>query len=368
MGQKMIIGFDAKRLFFNSTGLGVYSRNLIKGFTQHFAEHDYLLFANDPQSSRYYRDFDLVPTFSGRGPLWRSWRMTKAILGQRCQLYHGLSHEIPRGLSSKIPTVVTIHDVIFRREPHLFPAVDRWIYQKKWKHSCQYADCIVAVSEHTKKDIVEYFPVAAEKIRVIYPPIDLSFAELKGEYIPASTSFGFPKNYLLYVGAITPRKNLMNIINALGRMPKSDRMALIVVGTGGKYQKEIETRIQTLGINNLVTFLGHVPNQELPYLYKQARCLVYPSFYEGFGMPIVEALACGTPVITSNLSSMPEAAGPGGLLINPKSVDEILVALTRIVQDDHLHTTLAQAGKEHAQQFDLRSVCSKMMQLYQERI
>ncbi len=362
----MRIGFDAKRLFFNQTGLGVYSRLLLEGVMSHAPENEYILYARTPEKSQWYHPFSDYSIRSSKKPFWRSWGIVQDINKDQCDIYHGLSHEIPfNSRYLKCKTVVTIHDTIFKVNPELYSPIDRWIYDKKWKHSCRNANLIVSVSQHTRDDIIEYYQADPERIKVIPPPVDFN-AEVSATTLEeVRTSFNLPSEFLLFVSSITERKNLSGLLQALHMIPPSERPPLVIVGTGNQ-----ESLLKKYAIDHDLSkdihWVGHVNNSELPAFYHLATALVYPSFYEGFGLPIVEALLCSTPVITSRTSSMPEAAGPGALLINPHEPETIKDAICELLYDKDLQLQLANRGHSHAVQFSQNRIAEKMLQAYSE--
>lgn len=332
----MKVGFDAKRLFHNKTGLGNYSRSLVSNLRTLNPELDMYLFAPDPQGSPYQHygseDYEIV---DGSGKfLWRLKNVVKDIERLGIEIYHGLSNELPVGISKskKTKSIVSIHDLIFLRFPEFYPKVDRILYKEKSKRACRDATHIIAVSQATKNDIVEFYGISPAKISVVYQAYDDLF-DLENNLEISPIDRG-QRSYILSVGSIIERKNLRNLILALSMFPKSSRPILKVVGKGGAYEKKTKKLLQELDIVSDVEFKGHVSNEELKSLYLDAACMVYPSFYEGFGIPIVEALICGTPVVTSNVSSMPEAAAGLAKLVDPNSVDEIHSAIERVLSEN----------------------------------
>ena len=360
----MRIGFDAKRLFFNQTGLGVYSRLLVKGMISHAPEHRFILYARKPEKSPYYHSFSSYPMRSSKKPFWRSWGIVQDINEDQCDIYHGLSHEIPFSSDDlKCKTVVTIHDTIFKVNPELYSPVDRWIYDKKWKHSCRNADLIIAVSEHTRNDIIEYYRADPERIRVIPPPVDFNAEVSSTKLDEVKRSFNLPDEFLLFVSSITERKNLSGLLQALQMMSPGERPPLVIVGTGNQ-ESLLKQYVVDHDLSKEIHWVGHVNNTELPAFYHLATALVYPSFYEGFGLPIVEALLCNTPVITSKTSSMPEAAGPGAILIDPHEPESIKEAISELLSDKDLQIQLANRGHDYAAQFSQNQIAGKMLEAY----
>jgi glycosyltransferase involved in cell wall biosynthesis len=362
----MKIGFDAKRLFHNNTGLGVYSRLLVRGMKELATDGQFLLFAKDSSSSAYYPDFSDFPIIQSSQILWRSWGMTRHIQQNRCQIFHGLSNELPIGLkNTKIKSLVTIHDVIFKRDPALYPWIDRTIYDLKWKHSTATSDVIIAVSQNTKSDLCYYYGVDEDKIQVIYPPVRAASTIQDASGI--KSRYKLPEKFYLSVGALSRRKNIISILKGMHITKPDLRIPLVIIGSGPEKQS-LQQFIDDKKLGDLIYFLGHVTDEELLLFYLAAHALIYPSFYEGFGIPIVEALMSRTPVIASKTSSMPEAAGAGGLLIDPKDPEEIAEAMQRLLEDDTFYDRISTEGNLYAQQFRTDVICHKQIKLYQEMI
>ena len=361
----MRIGFDAKRLFHNHTGLGVYSRLLVAGLAEHYSEHEYLLYAQRVEQSRYKAKFNDYTLRQGRGWTWRTLSLSKDIVSDACDLYHGLSHELPLNLhKSSIKTVVTIHDLIFKVDPELFPYVDRKIYDLKWRYSCKHADAIIAVSEHTRQDLIKLYDVPNEKIHVIHPPVPPPPTPDASVDKRVEIKYGLSDPFWLFVGAINRRKNILGILRAM--LIASERMPLIIVGSGGSYEKKVRQFVLQKGLSSRVRFMGHLPNEDLPIFYRKAMALIYPSLYEGFGIPLVESLHNGTPVITSNSSSMPEAAGPGAILVDPSSPEDIAAAMSNMSNSSTLRSELSAAGRLYALRFTTEKVVHRTMKLYND--
>lgn len=363
----MRIGFDAKRLFHNQTGLGVYSRLLVQHLHQLAPALDLVLFSPAIESSSYHSQFTYCQYQNLSQLLGRS-LLARRVKAMDCQVFHGLSHELPPAIKkTNTRTVVTIHDLIFERMPKLFPYIDRQIYRQKWRYSSRVADLIVAVSNSTRRDLIELYGIEAERIHVIHPLHDPVFDEPISNQakFEISQKYQLPSNFFLYVGAVNRRKNLKSILIAMSRQPEVDRMPLVVIGTGANYYRECQTSVKNLGLNDEVIFCNHVPNQDLPPFYSLAQALVYPSLYEGFGIPLIESLLCGSPVITSKVSSLPEAAGPGALYVDPHDADDIAAAMTALASDPEKRSELVASGKAHLTQFDNRKLVKKMLEVYQ---
>ncbi len=368
------IGFDAKRLFNNFTGLGNYSRTLLKNLAQYYPDNAYFLYTPKVVRNNETQFYLNSPLYSVQQPrhrfrnYWRSAGMKRDLMRHRIDLYHGLSHEVPLGIErTGIPSIVTIHDLIFKRFPDQYKPADRFIYDRKFRYACQHAQHIIAISEATKQDIITYFDTDPEKISVIYQSCDERFLqERSGKTIEQTLArYQIPNEYLFYVGSLIERKNLLGIINAMAQLPKSLRIPLVIVGRGDSYRQLVEERAQQLGIRDLLYFIR--PDfADLPPLYQQASAFLYPSLAEGFGIPVLEALCSKTPVITSNVSSLPEAAGPDACLVDPQQVDAIAAGIEQVLTDSDSRQQMIEHGFIHAQQFLGEPLTHQLHDLYQQ--
>jgi glycosyltransferase involved in cell wall biosynthesis len=371
----MDIGFDAKRLFCNFTGLGNYSRTLLKNLSHFYPENNYHLYTPHVRHSsetipfleeKYYSVHMPNGTFKG---LWRPWKIVGDLQDNGVQIFHGLSHELPfRIPNTGIKTVVTIHDLIFKIYPHTYTAIDRNIYDIKFRYACRNADRIIAISESTRKDIIRYYHIDPGKIDVVYQASNPLYYDesdpLEHELI--RQQYKVPGDFILYVGSIEARKNLKTLILALADMPADLRIPLVVVGRGGRYKKECENLVAQKGLSNQVIWIDYLwENKHLQCMYQMATVFVYPSLYEGFGLPVTEALLSKTPVITSGVSSMPEAGGPSTRYVDPKSPKELAVALQDVIGSKTLRETMASEGYLYARKsFASEKVTGEVMQCY----
>lgn len=370
----MRLAFDAKRVYHNFTGLGNYSRTLLRDLSNRLPESAFYLLAPSIKMREETKYFLNSPSYSTitpppwRKPLWRSRGMLLDLKRIKPDLYHGLSHELPHGLSrSRIATVVTIHDLIFRHYPHQYKAWDRRVYDRKFRHACKTADRIVAISEATKADIVEFYQTDPARIDVIYQACDERFlidhdaASLEN----VRQQLELPQQFSLFLGSLIERKNLLGLIEALAILPSELRHPLVVVGRGEAYKNSCIARAKELGVADLLLF-RQASNQDLPSLYQLAYCFLYPSLAEGFGIPVIEALNSGTPVITSDRSSLPEAAGPDSLLVDPTDPSAIAAAWQRLLEDSDLHQRTSAAGRRYAERFRADEVTPQMIDLYRK--
>jgi glycosyltransferase involved in cell wall biosynthesis len=367
----MRIGFDAKRAFFNKSGLGSYSRNLIQGLAEKFPEHEYVLYTPglnfdlfEPKDSSIKVKGPVRPLHKVFRSYWRSFYLSRQLQKDHIEIYHGLSHELPYNFPKKhVRSIVTIHDLIFLRLPHLYRMLDRTIYEKKFRYSCEVSDHIVAVSRQTAEDVVEFFGISPDKIDVVYqgcnPVFNTEVSLIEKEIL--RMKYLLPKSFILYVGTIEERKNLLTLIKAL-HFGKID-MPLVVIGKPTPYLNKVVEFIERHSLINII-FCDIVQNQDLPGLYQLADLFVYPSIFEGFGIPILEALYSRVPVITSRGSSLAEVGGTYTIYIDPNNVEEMAAAIKKVLCDKDLQEKMITEGYQHARNFDPEKVTTNIMQVY----
>ncbi|MEM6344463.1 MAG: glycosyltransferase family 1 protein [Bacteroidota bacterium] len=372
----MNIGFDAKRAFQNFTGLGNYSRTLLAELQTKYPQHQYHLY-----SPKIRRNARTEPLFadghfhhhSSQTLLkawWRSRGVLKDLKRDQIDIFHGLSHELPFGIhKSEVKSVVTIHDLIFYPHPEQYGAWDRKVYHYKFRYACQRADHIIAISESTKADILRYYGVAETKVTVIRQACNPIFYEEVsfGERSAVASRWQLPQKYFLYVGSVIERKNMRLILQALPQLVEDDPdFRLVVIGGGGSYYRQMQSMAVALGLQAHIQWLTDIPFADFPAIYQNARAMVYPSYYEGFGLPVLEALASGLPAITSNRSSLPEAGGPASIYIDPDSVDELVAALRKLNQDSFDKAEMIRLGREYAETFRQGKQVQELMGIYEK--
>lgn len=386
------IGFDAKRAAYNGTGLGNYSRFVIEGLAEAMTAHTaadlpetlYLAAARQnkrPLSAAYSRLFERYPEFlaalqpqgfwAKRFPaLWRRYGMGRTLEKAGVGLYHGLSNELPVGLAHRgIRSVVTVHDLIFLVYPQFYRPIDRLIYTIKARQACRLADRILAVSECTKRDIVRYFGANPDKIDVIYQGCEPQYAENPG---PSATTavrrrYGLPEDFLLFVGSIEERKNLGIAVEALARLLGTHpALHLVAVGKRTPYTARVEARAAALGLQDRLHCLHGVPDEDLRALYHAARIFIYPSRYEGFGIPIVEAIHAGLPVIAATGSCLEEAGGPACRYITPDDAPAWAEAIAGLLSDADARVRIVTEAQAYVRRFDRAAVTQQLIALYKE--
>jgi glycosyltransferase involved in cell wall biosynthesis len=382
----MKIGMDAKRAFHNQTGLGNYSRTLIKGLATYYPEHEYYLF--NPKLSRSYpkADYPNVHEVLPQGllnrklsALWRSNWVKKDLLRMGIQLYHGLSHEIPVGIErTGIPSVVTIHDLIFERYPEQFSKIDVQVYRKKFRYACHHSDRIIAISEQTKIDVVQLYGIAEEKIDICYQSCHPAFGEVvsQNEKEAIRKRYGLPPEFFLYVGSIIERKNLLNICKAVQALSGKIDIPLVVIGGGREYKQTVQEYVRSANLSDKIIFLSdsEVVKRDAAFqrpetfaaIYQMAVAMIYPSFFEGFGIPVLEALWSRLPVITSNVSCLPETGGDAAYYVSPGRPEEIAEGMQRICEDALLREEMKRKGWDYAQNFTLEKCTRPVMDVYKK--
>lgn len=368
----MIIGFEAKRIFQNCSGLGNYGRNTVNMLARFYPENKYKLFA--PKFTDLYSLPDSAEIITPKSYLskffksyWRLQQVTKLLSKNNIDIFHGLSHALPYGIEKTgIPSVVTIHDLIFLRFPEYYQKIDLIMYQSVYRSSCNRATKIIAISKQTKSDLINYFDIEPSKIEVIYQSCDNRFYDrvTEAQKFTVQLKFSLPDKFILCVGTIENRKNQLAILQAVTE--KKIAATIVILGKPTAYIHQLNQFISENGIQKQVMFLHNTNFAELQTIYQMAELLIYPSFFEGFGLPVIEAQASGCPVITSNISSLPEAGGDGALYINPADISEIGHSIYNILSDKQLKTNLIQDGTANAELFSEKYVAKSLMKLYCE--
>jgi glycosyltransferase involved in cell wall biosynthesis len=379
----MNIGFDAKRAYQNSTGLGHYSRTLIASLAKYYPQNGYYLFTPkitpDFDTSPYNNLYTVLPKQFPSSLLksfWRSNWIKKDLQKNKLDIYHGLSHEIPFGIAETgIKSVVTIHDLIFERYPEQYKIPDRIIYRNKFKYACRNADAIIAISLQTKQDIIDYYKIPEQKITVCYQSCNPAFAENitpeKKEAI--RRLYDLPPRFYLYVGSIIERKNLLLICKALKLFNNS--IPLVIIGNGREYKRRVKKYLSENKLDKRVIFLsekkeaiassGFQSAADFPAIYQMALAMIYPSIFEGFGIPVLEAMCSRLPVITSNVSCLPETGGNAALYVNPSDEKELAAAMQSIAMDNNLRDSMIEKGILHSLNFTPQKCAASVMHVYE---
>lgn len=372
----MNIGFDAKRLFNNRSGLGNYSRTLVGQLVDEHPDDRYLLYTPKADIEVDFASAPNVRTvfpegwWRASGSLWRTYAVAAAASRQGLDIFHGLSHELPVGIErTGVRSVVTIHDLIFMRHPEFFPAIDAWIYGRKVRYAVRVADAVVAISEQTKRDLIDLLEVPEEKIHVIYQSVapvyrpDAAVRASEGEPDDDLAVADIPADFVLCVGTIEARKNQKALVEAMQALPRE--VHLVLVGRrSGAYGKHLDRFVARCGLGDRVHVLSGISSGTLTALYRRCRFVAYPSFYEGFGLPIVEALGSGKAVLTSQGGCFSEAGGPGALYVRPHDVPALARAMRALWDDASLRNRLAGDGAAYIRRFSDEGTSQRMYSLY----
>ncbi len=368
----MKIGFDAKRAFVNRSGLGNYSRDIIRLLHDYYPENTYVLFSPETTSElleEKYRQNLISPSASTKfgKSYWRSFKMGQSIAEQNLDIFHGLSNELPFDIpKTKALKIVTIHDLIFIKFPQLYSFADRKIYYRKFYKSCLNADRIVATSNQTKIDIIKHFGISENKIEVIYQSCNSLFSaeNLQSEHASVRKKYQLPENFILTVGTIERRKNALNVVKAIYYFNLD--VNYVLAGRRTKYYNEILAFAAEHKITEKILLRENISNEDMPVIYNMADVFVYPSIYEGFGIPVIEAFNAGVPVITADSGSTAEIGGNAAIQVDVHNPKNIGVALKAVLESSELRNKLIEDGKIRAKLFDNKLVCNNIIDFYKK--
>ena len=365
----MKIGFDAKRAFHNYSGLGNYSRLLINSLSNLYLDNQYFLYTPiyKPHPLHDFVQNDNCKIIAPSGvaswlpsSFWRTFFMVNHINAQNVDVFHGLSGELPVS-KLKMPKVVTIHDLIFMRFPEYYAVFDRKMYEKKFKHACNVADKIIAISKQTADDCIHFLDADARKIEIAYQSCDpIFFTSSKNEEV--IKKYNLPNRFILSVGTIEARKNLLSLVKALKFM--DDDVALVALGGRTPYTAQIEAYIKENNLAQRVKLIHNADFRDFPAIYAVAAAFVYPSVFEGFGIPILEALAVGTPVATSNISSLPEVGGNAVLYFDPHNIEDIAEKVNLLLHDNETVAKLNENRHAQLNKFSIQNIATKVNAIY----
>ena len=374
----MHVCLDLSPTVYQRAGLGTYAHRLAEGL---------LALEDRPALTAFYNGDEahpLPPTLASLPthalPLaTRPWRMVAALSQQlnvgldrwlpNCDLFHATEHLLPRLKGAR--TVLTVHDLIFLLFPEYHLPLNRWFLNRFMPLFVRRADAIIAVSQCTRDDLIRYYAAPSEKITVVYEGVDARFQTVTDPDALAQVRvrYGLPERFILYVGTIEPRKNLNTLLEAFARLKVRSTtcdLGLVIVGRKGWLYEGFFRRLHELGLKGEVIFPGFVPDEDLPAIYSAAALFVFPSLYEGFGLPPLEAMACGTPVIASNASSLPEVVGEAGILIDLHDVGGLIEAMERVLMDEPLLSEMRARGLERARGFTWEKAARETLAIYRE--
>ena len=362
----MKIGLDAKRAFLNYTGLGNYSRNIIRSLLKYAPEHEYFLFTPGIHSTEFYEEIKDLPNVKIIQPksrlftsYWRSYRITHLVNKYQLDVYHGLSNELPYNIrKTKAKKIVTIHDLIPFKEDAFRNVIEDFFTRSKMHSACKNADVITPISQATKADIIAYFNIEEKKIQVVYQPVLIrhpaTLPEVKQKYI-------LPEKFILQVGTVEYRKNIQIIIRAMMQL-KNDSLHFVIVGRKTRFFKSLQSYGANNGLGHHLHFIDPVNDDELAAIYQQSVAVMYPSLYEGFGLPITEGIYWGKPILTTRGGCFEEAGGPGAYYCDTENVQEVAATLIALLEADNQQ--MIEAGKQHIARFTPQATATALFSCY----
>lgn len=375
MPLHLTIGYDAKRAVSNGTGLGNYCRTLLNDLGTIDTTDSFRLYVPDLGRDDLRSQLDMPRNMSFVTPanklvkplrsLWRIKGIVNDLKRDGVDIYHGLTGELPLGLSEAgIKSVVTIHDLIFMRCPEYYNPVDVAIYKWKFRNTCKQADRIIAISECTRRDIMELGEIDDSRIHVVYQSCDTRFRQQVSpeQKQDVRARYSLPKRYVLFVGTIEERKNALLAAQALPYL--SDDIHLVLVGRQTAYAKTITSFARQNGLANRIHMLSGVPTSDLYAIYQQAECFVYPSRYEGFGIPVIEAIQSRLPVIACTGSCLEEAGGPDNVYVDPDEPQEMAMAIKSITDNPDAARQIVTRSLDYIRRFENGNVAQEMLNVY----
>jgi glycosyltransferase involved in cell wall biosynthesis len=375
--QPIHIGLNAHllslRRSYRGAGISWYIINLLKNLR--LVSPDFLWYSAF-LSDRAFCESSLLLHFS-RWPthrpvvriLWEQFMQPMALRRAKVDLLHALAFVAP--LAAPCPFVVTVYDLSFLRYPETFRPFNRWYLSRFTAHSVRRAKAVITISESTRQDVINFFEVSPERVHTIYCGADKKFRPLPASAIESfKAARQLPDTFILYLGTLEPRKNVDGLIRAYAywRERNPNAPPLIVAGGKGWYYKTIFELVESLNLTQSIRFPGYVSPEELPLWYNAASLFVYPSHFEGFGLPVLEAMACGTPVITSTVSSLPEVAGGDGTarLVSPTDREALAQAMAELMADADLRVSMLERGLARAAEFRWEKTARETVAIYQK--
>jgi Glycosyltransferase len=377
----MHIGINAQLLSnsqnYRNGGVSRYIRYLLTNLAQQPGDHEYTVFVNGQevgeQLAQHPQITYVAAPWSEKYPAariaWEQFTLPTLIRQRHIDILHSPVNVLPERLPRQCAGIITLHDLAFLRYPQTLTRAKRLYHQTLTVHSIKRATMIIAVSESTKRDTHELIGIPNERIQTIYTCIDKRFTNVLNteEVQKFRGEHGLSAGFILYLGTLEPRKNISTLIDAYARLRKEHGRTekLVLAGGKGWLYNDIFAKVQQLGLEQEVLFPGFIADKEQPLWYQAASVFAYPSLYEGFGIPVAEALACGTPVVTSNVSSLPEAGGENALCVDPYDSGALSAALLRTLTDEALRTACRKQAPQIAQKFSAASMAEKTLATYE---
>ncbi|MBC7389908.1 MAG: glycosyltransferase family 4 protein [Opitutaceae bacterium] len=368
----MKIGYDAKRAFWNNTGLGNYSRSVISGMATFHPEHQLTLFSpgiNYHSELKTTLQNKTISLFDlGNGLIGRAKRVVGFNNGS-LDIFHGLSNELPIfNHNSRTKLVVSVHDLLFLRYPEFYPFIDRQIYKLKTLKACKKAHLIIAISQQTKQDLIEFLNIPEHKIKVHYQSCHPQFRvqHTEQDIVKIKAKYGISKPYILQVGTLEERKNALLTLKAYKDCKFKESFNLVLIGNRTSYCNQLEQFVADHKLKEKVNFIYKSTFSDFPVLYQGSALSLYPSLFEGFGIPVLEAMTSGIPVITSEGGCFHEVGADAVLYINPLNPKDLAEKIDLVLDNESLSKELIEKGKNRALYFEPENLMSGLDKIYKQ--
>lgn len=369
----MIIGIDGSRAVKNNrTGTENYSYSLLKEIAKLDHKNQYYVYFDKEVMEDFLNQNNFKKIIIKASRVWTQYRLARELFKNTPEILFIPAHTLPIIRPRGMKTVVTIHDLgaQYLKDYHIFP--ERLYLNRSTEYALKYADHIIAVSKSTKEEINKWFPRPSNSTTVIYEAYDnniFDYEKLKKQKEKSQQillKYNIKRPYIFFLGTIQPRKNLSNLIKAFSEI-KNNEISLVLAGKKGWLYEDILEMPVKLGLKDRVKFIDYVSNEDLPFLYLNALIFTFPSLCEGFGIPLLEAMACGVPVLSSGISSMPEVVGEAGVLVDPYSVVEISKAMQKLIDDENYREDLIKKGLKRVKMFSWEKAARETIEVF-ERI
>ncbi len=370
----MQIAVDASSTISPRTGVGTYTYNLLQALGEIDKTNEYILYFN------YFRPSKIVPKFEqsnfkkviNRIPakvqriLHNNLKLPIELFVGGIDIFHSPNYFLPPTRSAQ--TIITIYDLTFKRFPETRIRSDVRYYNKWVPAAAKMANRVITISQSTKQDIIELLDIPENKVDVICGATDNQFVPIEDIQIlqRVKAKYNLPEKFSLYVGTLEPRKNIPTLLQAFAILKKQHHLKLVIAGRKGWLYDEIFETVKKLKLTGDVIFTGYICEKDLPALYNLADLFVFPSFYEGFGLPVLEAMACGLPVITSDTSSLPEVVGDAGIMVDPYDVEGLAEAMYKVLADATLQQRMRAKGLQRAELFSWEETARKTLAVYRK--
>lgn len=371
----MTVGINAHLLSFSAdyrtTGIGLYVQKVLQSI--HNKSYPLTLFGSDPKIKKVYPNFNFIQSsFNTKNPwiriLWEQLLCDHQIKKHNIDILHSPMHALPLIGAKRYKTVVSIHDLAFALYPQFYTGGKQKYLAYITKQSAKKADKIIALSENTKKDIMRLYNIREQKIEVVYAGLSIKPSKLTPQQEKKiAARLNLPEKYLLFVGTMEPRKNIQGLLDALIQLAKEkkERYTLVIAGPKGWKYDSIEERIKTYETLGQIIKTGYLSEEELHFVYNKASIFLFPSFYEGFGSPVLEAMALGAPVISSHVASIPEVGGNAICYIDPYNTNDLAEKISWIFNNPEEQEKMKKTGIKQAESFTWEKTASQIISVYE---